>query len=1224
MFQKFWKQSLVVLILLATTSVAGPVAYHGALSTTGNKIYGSNHAQPVQLRGMSLFWSQWEGEWWNSNTIGHLRTAWKSDLVRAAMGVSELGTGYLHTPTDEKARVAAVVNAAVANDMYVIIDWHSHEAHNQQAAAITFFQEMATLYGSYPNVIYEIYNEPLNVNWTTQVKPYAEAVIAAIRAIDPDNLIIVGTPNWSQDVDVASLNPITAYSNIAYTLHFYANTHGQSLRDKAQTALNRGIPLFVTEWGTVNSDGNGSVNSVESANWMSFLDLNKISWANWSLSNKAESSAALKSSVTAQSGWSYNNDLTVSGQWVYNELIAKQQDYSGAPSSSSSVVASSSSSAPISTKMLEGFNYERIDMVALGATEPTLGYWYSYIDGFGSVMTPSDSAEIATGFDGILNVTMTLVPTVAPTQYPFAGVGFDFINNGALPDASKATVNLSSWSGISITYSATNAVILEMGEARQPDGSEYYCTLPGTIGVQTVTCLWTDFAQPAWAATNVPPLTRTKPTAVLTGLKFAYKTGSSSNSFALHQMDMVGSGLGTFIADAAPVEPSSSSSVVSSSSSPVSSSVALSSSSVPASSSSQAISSSVVVSSSSTPISSSVAVSSSSAPLSSSSQALSSSSVVLATGYLEGFDYERIDFIAPGLIEDQIGYWYTYIDTYGSTMSPNDSASVAANFGDLSGALEITISLAPEVPASLQYPFAGVGFDFANNGALSDPFKTTVDLTSWSGIAVTYSAINPVIVEMGEARTADGAEYNCILPSTFGVVQTQQCLWTVFAQPAWAATAVPPLTRAKPTAALTGFKFAYKTGSSSQTLRLYQLDLLGSGLGISIADAPPVVVPPSSSSAVVSSSSVALSSSVVVSSSSVPLSSSVVVSSSSTPLSSSVVVSSSSTPLSSSVVVSSSSSPLSSSSQALSSSVPQSSSSAPVIIGGTIEGFNTNRVDFVAPGVLAENRGYWYTYVDAFGSLISPNGETELIGAFDGTLDMGMLLAAQVPALNQYPFAGVGFDFVDNGLVADPLKATVDLSSWQGISVTYASTTPLFLEMGEARTPDGAEYFCLLPATGGTVTHNCLWTAFAQPGWASGALIRPMPVSALTGFKFAYKTGNSGSNFYLESLDLIGNGLGSSVADEVEGPVISVQFAENSGFKILGFAGNSLEYILNQSGLYQIQITDLFGRILESHELNATAGIQELQLRQNYATGAYFVRLVQNSRVSSARINIQN
>jgi aryl-phospho-beta-D-glucosidase BglC (GH1 family) len=230
------------------------------------------------------------------------------------MGVDEFG-GYLSDPQGNKNRVKTVVDAAIANDMYVIIDWHSHHAEDFPTDAVSFFTEMAQTYGHQPHVIYEIYNEPITRDWSNTIKPYAEQVIAAIRAIDPDNLIIVGTPFYSQDVDVVSLDPITGFSNIAYTLHFYAGTHGDSLRAKAETAMNNGLALMVTEWGTVNANGDGGVD-VESTNaWMAFLDMHGISHLNWSVHDKVEGASALQPNASPSGGWS-DSDLTTSGLLV--------------------------------------------------------------------------------------------------------------------------------------------------------------------------------------------------------------------------------------------------------------------------------------------------------------------------------------------------------------------------------------------------------------------------------------------------------------------------------------------------------------------------------------------------------------------------------------------------------------------------------------------------------------------------------------------------------------------------------------------------------------------------------------------------------------------------------------------------------------------------------------------------------------------------------------------
>jgi endoglucanase len=285
------------------------------ITTQGNKIlFGGKNGS---IAGMSLFWSNtgWGGEkFYNAQSTAWIKSDWNAKLIRVAIGADEDG-GYISDPAGNKNRAFTVIDAAIANDMYVIIDWHSHKAELYKEQAIQFFQEMATKYGHKDNVIYEIYNEPLNISWSNVLKPYAIDVIKAIRAIDPDNLIVVGTPNWSQDVDVASADPIIGYNNIAYTLHFYAGTHGQNLRNKAQTALNNGIPLFVTEWGTINANGDGAVATTETQLWMDFLHTNKLSHANWALNDKNEGASAVIVGTNPQGNWTASQ-LTPSGTLV--------------------------------------------------------------------------------------------------------------------------------------------------------------------------------------------------------------------------------------------------------------------------------------------------------------------------------------------------------------------------------------------------------------------------------------------------------------------------------------------------------------------------------------------------------------------------------------------------------------------------------------------------------------------------------------------------------------------------------------------------------------------------------------------------------------------------------------------------------------------------------------------------------------------------------------------
>ncbi len=296
-----------------------PVELHGALSVSGSKIVDARDA-PVQLKGMSLFWSQWGSKYYTRGAIAHTSEAWGATVVRIAMGV-EMG-GYLEHPEAEKARVREAVEVARELGIYAIIDWHDHHAHKHTREAAAFFAEMAALYKDTPNVIFEIYNEPLPEASWKQVRAYAVEVIAAIRGAGANNLVLVGSPHWSQDVNLAAAKPVTEYANVAYTLHFYAASHGASLRSKANAAMKKGIALFVSEWGTCHASGNGNFSPSASDAWVKWMDENGISWCNWSLFDKKETASALKPGASASGGWT-DADLTESGAYVVGKLKGK-------------------------------------------------------------------------------------------------------------------------------------------------------------------------------------------------------------------------------------------------------------------------------------------------------------------------------------------------------------------------------------------------------------------------------------------------------------------------------------------------------------------------------------------------------------------------------------------------------------------------------------------------------------------------------------------------------------------------------------------------------------------------------------------------------------------------------------------------------------------------------------------------------------------------------------
>lgn len=294
----------------------------GALSVEGTLLV-DEEGNPVQLKGISTHGLAWYPQYVNEACFRQLGEEWGMDVVRLAMYTAE-GGGYCTDGNKDalKALVREGVEYATDCGLYVIIDWHilsdgNPNAHLEEAEA--FFREMSAEYADYDNVIYEICNEPNGgVSWA-EIKSYAEQVIAAIREQDGDGIILVGTPNWSQYVDQAAADPITGYDNIMYTLHFYAATHKDSLRDAMVQAIAAGLPIFVSEYGICDASGNGGIDAAQADEWVRVMDEYGISYVAWNLSNKAETSAVLKSSCSRTSGFA-EEDLSDSGKWLLEML----------------------------------------------------------------------------------------------------------------------------------------------------------------------------------------------------------------------------------------------------------------------------------------------------------------------------------------------------------------------------------------------------------------------------------------------------------------------------------------------------------------------------------------------------------------------------------------------------------------------------------------------------------------------------------------------------------------------------------------------------------------------------------------------------------------------------------------------------------------------------------------------------------------------------------------
>lgn len=512
---------------LATLSFGrvGPVSAYGQLQAGTNssgkgQIYGSckgvSDGNEVAVQGMSLFWSTSSdagSPFWTEDYIYGLVDKQNIQLIRAAMGVDvDWGAGNYFTRTDYYANLMDnVVQAAIDKDIYVIIDFHSHCAEQITSQAQQFFARMAEKWGKYDNVIFEIYNEPKNAcndswfdlsgansYWQSSIYPYATSVISTIRQYS-DNLILVGTPYFDQYTNAALAKPLSD-NNVAYTFHYYAGeddyrhtTDNQGAN--AVAAMNGGLSVFVSEWGNSAPSGDGGFNSSYSTTWYNWMKQHKLSGANWSVSNKAETASYFNGSA-----WNYSE----SGEWVNNNVFAylpsSYTACSGTTTSSSSVaVSSSSSSQPTgTTDYIDDF--EDGDNYAF-----TGGEWYAYTDigdngastisngegkngGYNVILSGSSAGNSTAYVAGITGIKLSQGNNLYD---PYVALGLGLNETQTAYDLSSCTAITYKYKGASHNFKAEDTNVLDYGyhQTSKAASSDW----------KTVTISWSNLAQETWA-----------------------------------------------------------------------------------------------------------------------------------------------------------------------------------------------------------------------------------------------------------------------------------------------------------------------------------------------------------------------------------------------------------------------------------------------------------------------------------------------------------------------------------------------------------------------------------------------------------------------------------------------------------------------------------------------------------------------------------------------------
>lgn len=275
--------------------------------------------QAVRLQGVSTHGLGVFPEYVNEDAFRTLRDDFGADVIRLAL-YTQAENGYCEGDDARRAQQEELIDKGVKActdlGMYVIVDWHILSDGNPLAhenEALRFFDKMSAKYADLPNVIYEICNEPNGSSWKDQIRPYAEKVIPVIRKNAPDSVILVGTNTWSQDVNEPAAYPLDA-KNVMYCLHFYAGTHKEDLRKKLEDALDAGAPVFISESSICDASGNGGIDYDSANAWRELIARRGLSFIEWNLSNKNETSAMILPDCGRLSGWT-EEELSQSALW---------------------------------------------------------------------------------------------------------------------------------------------------------------------------------------------------------------------------------------------------------------------------------------------------------------------------------------------------------------------------------------------------------------------------------------------------------------------------------------------------------------------------------------------------------------------------------------------------------------------------------------------------------------------------------------------------------------------------------------------------------------------------------------------------------------------------------------------------------------------------------------------------------------------------------------------
>ena len=305
-------------------------AYHanGKLSVKGADLV-NQYGEKYQLYGLSTHGLQWFSKVVNFDTICAIQENFGNNVIRFALYTDE--DGYCDGSASKKQQMLSTIEKgieiATQLGLYVIVDWHMVGAENPDdknpltylAESKEFFSYMSEKYKDQDNIIYEIMNEPNGSTTWADCKKYANEVIPLIRK-NTDAIILVGNPKWTADLNSVMKDPLVGYNNIMYTYHFYAADHSSTTQ--VVKAYDSGFPVFISEFGFMESSGDGNISETNGNKWKKVLDTRNISYVAWNISNSKGSASIFKHNTSNLSDVSDSN-LKTWGVYLKNWYRAK-------------------------------------------------------------------------------------------------------------------------------------------------------------------------------------------------------------------------------------------------------------------------------------------------------------------------------------------------------------------------------------------------------------------------------------------------------------------------------------------------------------------------------------------------------------------------------------------------------------------------------------------------------------------------------------------------------------------------------------------------------------------------------------------------------------------------------------------------------------------------------------------------------------------------------------